>query len=92
MTAYIANHKKKLNTLKKRETELSHAIRHNAGEDRLHKCAERLRAAQLAVLKMKYSRDSVLPVNTYKPDEEAKYWIEIDVADIVEIHRKRNKK
>jgi hypothetical protein len=61
MTAYIATHQKKLNILHKRERELIHALKHGYTQERLEKAAEKLRIAQLAMFKAKFTQNSALP-------------------------------
>ena len=87
MTAYIPNHQKKKNLLSKREQELRHAIKNESAQARLVKCAERVKLAKLAVLKMEFSRNSVLPASSYQPSKEAMQWIDMDFENIVELYR-----
>ncbi len=87
MTAYIANHRKKINMLLKREQEMRHAIEHDSSQDRLEKCAERVRLAQLAVLKLKFYRTTYRPVSEFLHTDEAISWIEMDVEKIINLYK-----
>jgi len=88
VTAYVPNHEKKLRLLAKREGELRRAIDAESTTEKLEKCADRVRAARLAVFKMKFSKNSVLPAHSYQPDQEALKWISMKSSEIVEIYRK----
>ena len=88
MTAYIANHQKKKAIFEKREQELKHAIQHEFSDQCIEKAAEKLRAAKLAIFKMKFSRDSVLPASSYVPNEEAVWWKNRPLEEIVDEYRK----
>jgi hypothetical protein len=71
MTAYIANHRKKIKIFHKREEELRHAIRHGLGDERIRRAAERLREAKFAVFKANFSQRSVLPAHDFSVEKAA---------------------
>lgn len=90
MTAYIANHQKKLRIFQKREEELRHAIRHDFGQDKIEKAAERLREAKFAVFKSKFSQHSVLPASQFslevaaRSDPQVKRWLDLSTDQIIQ--------
>ncbi len=87
MTAYVANHQKKKRILLKRENELKHALKHGFSSEKQIQIAEKLRLARLAIFKSDYSRLSILPAHTYKPDEEALKWITMPIDEIIKIYQ-----
>ena len=83
MTAYIADHRKKKAILKKRLTGLQHAIKNSFPLEKIEKEVEKVRAAKLAIFKMEFSRDSVLPAHDYEPTTKAIEWQNKSVEEIV---------
>jgi hypothetical protein len=71
MTAYVANHRKKARTFRKREEELRHAVRHGSSVDKLQRAVERLREAKFAMFKSRFSQHSVLPASQFLLEEVA---------------------
>ena len=84
MTAYLANHQKKVNIFKKRVQELEHALKHDFSQEKIVKAAEKVREARLKVFKARFSQYSILPASKWQPDEEATRWQEMDVQEIVQ--------
>ena len=83
MTAYIVNHRKKIAILEKRLTGLRHAVKNSFSREKIEKEAEKVREANLAIFKMEFSRDSVLPAHDYEPTEKAIEWQNKDVEEII---------
>lgn len=86
MTAYVADHRKKKAIFAKREQELIHALKNGYSKDRVEKAGEKVRSAQLAIFKMAFSRDSVLPASSYKPGGEALRWQEMSIQEIIDMY------
>ncbi len=55
MSNYIPNKQKKNKIFHKREVELRHAIKHDAGADKIEKAATQSREAKLAAIKAQYA-------------------------------------
>jgi len=70
MTAYIADHRKKKAILNKRVEGLRHAIKNGYSAGKIDKEIEKVRSAKLAIFKMEFSRDSLLPAHDYEPRSE----------------------
>ena len=87
MTAYVANHQKKIRILQKREQELTHAIKHDYSDEKLEKAVEKIRAAKLNVFKAQFAKNSALPPHSYTPNKEAQKWQSMTVAEILEKYR-----
>ena len=87
MTSYVVNHLKKKTLLAKRERELVHALRNGFPASRLTRSAEAVRAAQLSVFKMHFSRTSTRPASYYRPEGEALEWQELSVEDVLDKYR-----
>ncbi len=93
MTSYIVRQgaQKKKGILEKREAELVHSISKNGSIQKLEKAAEKVRAAQLAVIKcLLHETEAVRPEDegTYgkiwsKLETQRTCWEEISKADIV---------
>jgi hypothetical protein len=83
MTAYIADHRKKKAILEKRIEGLRHALKNGLSEVKIKKEIEKVRSAKLAVFKMEFSRDSVLPAHDYEPTKEAIEWKHKSQAEIL---------
>ena len=83
MTAYIANHQKKINLFHKREDALRHLIRHGYSIEKIEQAAEKVREAKLGVFKAMFSKDSVLPASKYEPNDEALAWQRKSVQEII---------
>ena len=83
MTAYIVNHKKKINLLHKREETLRHAIKHSYSQEKVGNVAEKVREAKLGVFKAMFSKESVLPASKYKASGEALVWQNKPVREII---------
>lgn len=83
MTAYIANHQKKINLFHKREESLRHAIKHGYSREKIEQAAEKLREAKLGVFKAMFSKSSVLPASKYEPTGEALSWQRWSVMEII---------
>lgn len=93
MTSYIVRQgaQKKKGILEKREAELIHCISNNDSIQKLEKAAEKVRAAQLAVIKcLLHETEAVRPEDeeTYgkiwsKIEAQRTCWEEISRADIV---------
>lgn len=83
MTAYIADHQKKKSILNKRVSGLQHAVKNKYSQQKIEKEVEKVRLAKLAVLKMEFSRDSVLPAHDYKPTGKALLWRCMSVEEIL---------
>jgi len=93
MTTYLRRSypAKKLAILGKRENELSHAVHAGLSQEKLIKAAEKVRAAQLSVLKGKrhYIVDDGHPhFDGFKEiDAKAAEWTSIKVEKIIEQYR-----
>ena len=83
MTAYLVNHQKKKNILKKRVDGLKHAVKNGFSEEKIEIEAEKVRAAKLAIYKMSFSRDSALPAHDYEPSKEALEWEKKSSSEIL---------
>ena len=86
MANYLVNHTKKYKLVRKREREITHAIKHNAKSEKLESLAERLREAKIGVFKMEFSRKSSLPASRYEPTSEAFKWQNMSVDDILALY------
>jgi hypothetical protein len=97
MTSYIVRHgaQKKKGILEKRETELTHLLKHGAADEKLARAAEKIRAAQKAVIKCMFHETEAV-----KPEDEARfekrwrrfeedriYWNDIATSDIISQYR-----
>jgi hypothetical protein len=95
MTAYVANHEKKLRIFAKRERELLHAIKHDAPAEKLSVAAERLRAAKINVYKCRFTKNCENQPHNFSPEEyaennnELQRWLSMTTDDIVKSYRPR---
>ena len=97
MTAYIARKgvQKKKEILEKREAELLHCIKNDAPEEKLAKAAEKVRAAQLAVVKcLLYETEAVSPAEEMRfatrrrhIENDRDHWDHISVVGIIDHYR-----
>ena len=93
MTSYIVRQggQKKKGILEKREAELVHSISKNSSIQKLEKAAEKVRAAQLAVIKcLLHETQAVRPEDEEmygkvwsKVEAQRCYWEEVSAADII---------
>jgi len=83
MTAYIADHRKKKAILNKRVEGLRHAIKNGYSAGKIDKEIEKVRSAKLAIFKMEFSRDSLLPAHDYEPTVKADEWREKSKDEIL---------
>ena len=83
MTAYVADHLKKKAILNKRVAGLQHAVKNGYPNEKIEKAVEKVRAAKLAIFKMEFSRDSVLPAHAYVPTEKALKWQQMSIEEIM---------
>ncbi len=85
---------RKKEILKKREAEIIHAIENLASKSTISKVAEKVRFAQLKLIKgkeesVKYSRNEEQREKTIaKAKHDRDYWENIDVEDIVTMYSK----
>jgi len=84
MTGYLVNHQKKNKIFKKRVRELEHAIKNDFKPAQIEKAAEKVRLAKLATLKMKFSRDSVLPASRFDIESENSHWLHLSTQEIID--------
>ncbi|TWT33675.1 hypothetical protein KOR34_35080 [Posidoniimonas corsicana] len=93
MTAYIANHQKKLRILSKREAALKRAIDQGLDEFELLVLAHLVREAKMSVFKCEYTKNSPNQPSTFYPEREARTnrrirrWLDLTLTEIVEIYR-----
>jgi chromosomal replication initiation ATPase DnaA len=96
MTSYIARSggEKKKNILRQKELALRGDIRREVAEEKLHRSAEKVRLAQLGVIKAlsheaepARSEDEERVADTLKRLEEAEeYWTDVLVEEIIEMY------
>jgi hypothetical protein len=100
MTAYIVRKgaQKKKGILGKRETELLHHIKNESSDEKLGQAAEKVRAAQNAIIKcMLHETEAVKPEDEVRFAErwqhlerDCEHWETISNADIIDHYRKVN--
>lgn len=84
MTAYLVNHRKKIEIFERREAELLHAIKNSYSKEKINSVAEKVRYAKLKVFKAKYAKGKILPPSTYKPEGEALVWENLTIEEIIQ--------
>lgn len=99
MTAYIVRMgaRKKRDILEKRDAELLHHIKNGSPDEKLVRAAEKVRAAQSAVIKcMLHETEAVKPEDEVRfakrwrqLEDERDYWEAVSTAEIVDQYRNR---
>ncbi len=99
MTAYVVRRgaQKKKGILEKRDAELLHQIQNHSSVEKLAKAAEKVRAAQNAVIKcLFHETEAVRPEDEERFAErwqhferDRDYWENVSTAEIIELYQKR---
>ena len=95
MAGIVPHYQGKNRIFRKKERELTHAIKHNYSGEKLVVVAEELRKAKLKSIKAKLDQKYAGP--TYKitidtmakTDKGAKKWVSLSPDEIIEIYRRR---
>lgn len=101
MTAYIVRKgaQKKRGILGKREAELLHHLKNGSSDEKLEQAAEKVRAAQNAIIKcMLHETDAVKPEDELMFAErwqhlerDRDHWETVSTAEIIDQYRKLNR-
>jgi hypothetical protein len=92
MTCYIANHRKKLRALARRELDLLRTLQRGKGDSEVLAFAEEVRAARVRVLQVQHSRISPCERNERllkKMQEQIRLCLSTPLSDIVAEFRAR---
>lgn len=94
MTAYIANHRKKLRIFGKREAALRRAVLRCAEQEELLGLAAEVHEAKLRVFKCEFAKDSPNQPSAFDPQEAAltnkrlARWLDLSLEETIEICRR----
>ncbi len=95
MAGIVPHFQGKNRTFRKKERELSHAIKHNYSGEKLALVAEELRQAKLKSIKAKLDQKYGGPSHKITIDmmantnKGAKKWVSLSTGEIIEIYRRR---
>jgi hypothetical protein len=94
MTCYVANHRKKKAILKKRELELTKAIKSNIAHEKLALFAREVREAQIRVTNCK--RAQIRPTESddydkliHKINQDLEYWVSKSHDEIIDKYKSK---
>lgn len=90
---------RKQEILEKREAELCHALKHASPQDRIYRLSEKVREAQLNLIKAKKHLDQSFTPEDRTVEQEQRLenlinktevWIKYSSHEIIELYRKKN--